>query len=84
MFNFVLKVDELGKDPSMQPSMRGKELTLRERSVKKRKELTQRAISQDWETATSLSGMVSVDKAGVPTEIFILKHRGETALKLQF
>ena len=73
--NFVLKVDELWKAPSIE---RGKELTL------KRKELTQRAISQDRETAISLCGMVSVDKAGVPTEIFILKHRGETALKLQF
>ena len=46
-----------------------------------KKELTQRMISQDRETAISLCGMVSVDKAGVPTEIFILKHRGETALK---
>ena len=68
--NFVLKVDELWKAPSIE---RGKELTL------KRKELTQRAISQDRETVTSLCGMVPVDSfndtAGIPTEIIILKHR---------
>ena len=63
-------MDELWKAPSIE---RGKELTL------KRKELTQRAISQDRETVTSLCGMVPVDSvigtAGIPTEIIILKHR---------
>ena len=68
--NFVLKVDELWKAPSIE---RGKELTL------KRKELTQRAISQDRETVTSLCGMVPVDSvndtAGIPVKIIILKQR---------
>ena len=68
--NFVLKVDELWKAPSIE---RGKELTL------KRKELTQRAISQDRETVTSLCGMVPVDSvndtASIPVKIIILKQR---------